>query len=380
MKKAFVLTLAAAFVVALSASAWAGVPGAQVEFGARINQEIGIDGKTKEQTTNGQDDVTRSYLKTNSNSYLSAKFTSKDKAQGAYVELGIGSSSGLGSNTISTRHAYGWYKIGNCTLIAGHTDNLFGGAYWGTQKLMAEKFDGDILGWGKAWAPRRAQVQLQYEASKSIMLMFALARPRADGSPSNISTSGMDKYYTVPQIEVAAQFKFANFSITPSAGWYRAEFKKVASGYDDKVDSWGLILPAKLVFGAFDALLEIHYGQNTNNLWSSYSEGVAYMKSSGSLEDTKNVGGFVQLGYHVGPSHITAGFGYESFTNDAWKSDAGYKDDNMIRKLFWVSVPTKVGQNLWLYPEFDYYDYDQTANDVDRGNEWVLGLLFRFLF
>ena len=52
----------------------------------------------------------------------------------------------------------------------------------------------------------------------------------------------------------------------------------------------------------------------------------------------------------------------------------------MTRKMYWVSVPTKIGQNLWLYPEFDYYDYDQNANDVDQGNEWVLGLLFRFLF
>ena len=88
----------------------------------------------------------------------------------------------------------------------------------------------------------------------------------------------------------------------------------------------------------------------------------------------------MQLGYKVGKSTIHVGGGYESFNNDAWKSDAGYKDDNTTRKAFWVSVPTKVGQNLWLYPEFDYYDYDEDLNDNDRGNEWVLGLLFRFLF
>jgi hypothetical protein len=379
MKKMFILTLAAAFMVALSAPAWAGVPGANVEFGARINQEIGWDSKSKEQTTNKVDDVSRSYLKTNANSYLSAKFASKDKAQGAFVELGIGSGA-LGTNTINTRHAYGWYKVGNCTLIAGHTDNLFGSAYWGTQKLMAEKFSGDILGWGKAWAPRRAQVQLQYAASKNITLMAALARPKTDGSPSNMSTTAYDKYYTIPQLEVAAQFKFANISVTPSAGWYRAEMSKVPSGYDDKVTSWGAILPVHAVFGAFDVMAEIHYSQNPDNLWDSYSEGKAYMKPSGSVEDTKNVGGFLQVGYKVAASHITAGVGYESFTNDAWKSSAGYKDDNTTRKMFWVSVPTKVGQNLWLYPEFDYYDYDKNANDVDQGNEWVLGLLFRFLF
>lgn len=380
MKRLFILTLAAAFVVALSMPAWAWVGADQVQFGARINQEIGWQSKTKEQTVNKQDDVNRSYLKANSNSYLRMKFMSKDKAQGALVEIGVGSGSGYGSNTISTRHMYGWYKVGNCTLTVGHTDNWLGNTFWGAQKLQAETHGGDILGWGKAWAPRRAQVQLKYAAGKTATLMFALARPFKDASPTGGSTVGMDKYYQFPQLEVAVQFKGKSWSIIPSGVWYQARFDKTPSGVDDSVDSWGLILPVKVTFGAFIAMAEIHYGQNTNNLYSGHSEGTAFLKSSGSVEDTDNVGGFLQLGYKVGNSTIHAGFGYESFTNDAWKDGGTYRDDNVTRKLFWVSVPTKIAQNLWLYPEFDYYDYDEDRNDVDQGNEWVLGLLFRFLF
>jgi hypothetical protein len=380
MKKLFILSLAAAFVVALSMPAWAWVGADQVQFGARINQEIGWQSKSKEQTVNGEDDINRSYLKTNSNSYLRLKFMSKDKSQGAMVELGVGSGSALGSNTISTRHAYGWYKVGNCTLTVGHTDNWVGNTFWGAQKLQAETHSGDILGWGKAWAPRRAQVQLKYAAGKMATLMFALARPAKDGTPTNASTAGMDKYYQIPQLEVAVQLKGKTWAVIPSAVWYQARFDKTPSGYDDTVTSWGLILPFNVAFGAFSVMGEIHYGQNPNNIWSGYGEGTAYMKASGSVEDSKNVGGFLQLGYKVGKSTIHVGAGMESFTNDAWKSDAGYKDDNVTRKMYWISVPTKIGQNLWLYPEFDYYDYDQNLNDVDKGNEWVLGLLFRFLF
>ena len=263
MKKLFILSLAAAFVVALSMPAWAWVGADQVQFGARINQEIGWHSKSKERTTNKIDDINRSYLKTNSNSYLRLKFASKDKSQGALVELGVGSGSALGSNTISTRHAYGWYKVGNCTLTVGHTDNWVGNTFWGAQKLQAESHSGDILGWGKAWAPRRAQVQFKYDAGKMATLMFALARPSKDGSPTNASTAGMDKYYQIPQVELAVQLKGKSWSVIPSAVWYQAKFDKAPSGYDDTVTSWGFILPAKVAFGAFSVMAEIHYGQNT---------------------------------------------------------------------------------------------------------------------
>ena len=107
MKRLFILTLAAAFIVALSVPAWAEVGADQVQFGARINQEIGWDSKSKEQTVNKEDDINRSYLKTNSNSYLRlVKFMSKDKSQGALIEMPVWVlPAGLGSNTINTRHA-----------------------------------------------------------------------------------------------------------------------------------------------------------------------------------------------------------------------------------------------------------------------------------
>ena len=114
----------------------------------------------------------------------------------------------------------------------------------------------------------------------------------------------MDKYYQIPQLEVAVKLTGKNWSIVPSGVWYQAKFDKAPSGYDDTVTSWGLILPAKVSFGAFSVMAEIHYGQNTANLFSGHSDGVAYMKSSGSIEDTKNVGGWIQLGYKIGKSTI----------------------------------------------------------------------------
>ena len=95
--------------------------GYTVKMGARVNQEIGWSFTGKEQTVNGKDDVTDSFVNLVGNSYLRAKFMSDDKKVGAMIEIGMKEGSNIG-----TRHAYAWYRLGRCTFLAGQTEQLAG--------------------------------------------------------------------------------------------------------------------------------------------------------------------------------------------------------------------------------------------------------------
>ena len=104
-------------------------------------------------------------------------------------------------------------------------------------------------------------------------------------------------------------------------------------------------------------------------------------KSFSDYEDTTNWGGYIDASYSFGALRVAVGFGYEYFENDAWKDPWSCKEDNFNRKLFYIALPYKMHMNLTLYPEFNYLDHGENIINVeDQGNEWVLGILFRFVF
>lgn len=371
MKKFLVLTLALVALFALSVPVMAAeAPGPSIVLGARVNQTIGWQNKSKELTNNGKEDITKSFVELPGNSYWRAKFTSADKKVGVHVEIGLKSSVGM-------RHVYGWYKVGNCKLLAGNTDNWHGAVYWNYHKLDAAP-GGDVLGWGKIWAPRRPQVQLTWMAG-NVGIQVALEKA------AGVSFSGADVYQKFPRASLSAQFKSGGFSTTPSIGFVRYDFEGMPSGIDSTFDVWAAILPVKISAGAFTIQGELHYGANIGVGYAGYPGLAGYslfsFKSNGDFEDTKTWGGYIDASYKVGALRIALGFGYENFTNDEWKNTWGFREDNFARKLFYLSLPYKLHKNLTLYPEFNYLDHgDDPMTGKDAGNEWVLGLLFRFIF
>jgi hypothetical protein len=368
MKKLFILGLALVALTAMSAPVTAAEsPSPSIVLGARVNQTLGYQNKSKELTNNGQDDITKSFLDLVGNSYFRAKFTSADKKVGIHTEIGMKSS-------VGRRHVYGWYKMGNCKFLAGNTDNWMGNTVWNYHKMNAAP-GGDVLGWGKLWAPRRPQVQLTW-SSGAFGLQFALEKADDD-----VAVSGADVYNKIPRATIAFQYKTSNFLIAPAFNYVRYDWEGGPAFMDDNVDVWGAVVPVKISAGAFKIQAEPHYASNPGIGFSGYSDNVGpWVKANGSFENTTNYGGYIDASYKVGALRLALGFGYEHFTNDAWK-DAGYKEDNFSRQLFYLSLPYKVHKNFIMYPEFNYLNHgDDPETGDDSGNEWVLGLYFRFIF
>ena len=372
MKKTLIIALAAALVVAFSVPAFAAYT---VKMGARVNQEIGWSFVSKEQTVNQKDDVVNSFVNLVGNSYLRAKFMSEDKKVGAMIEIGMKEGSNIG-----TRHAYAWYKMGNCTFLAGQTDNWQGGAgiYWTSQKLSEGPTGGDVLGWGKAWVPRQPKVQITW-TSGAFGFQAALEKPRT--LPVNYSISTVDIVNKIPTVSLALNYATKSFQITPAFMWTQWQAEGDTQGYEDSINAMGIIVPIAIKAGAFKIILEGHYATNPAGLYSGYSTlGKAIFKDN-DIEDTRLVGGYGEVSYATGALRIAVGCGVESFTNDAWKSQLGYKDDNLTRWMGWIALPYQAHKYLTIRPELDYYTYNDVATTgEDGGNNWILGVLFRFVF
>lgn len=369
MKKLFVIALAGALVMAFSAAAFAAPT---VTISTRINQEFGWHNKSKE-LNNSDDDVTNVFVPLVGNSYLRGKFMSEDKKVGAMSEIA------LKSDNVTLRHAFGWYKMGNCTFLAGQTDNWHGSApgSWSYQKLSESPGGGDLLGWGKAWLPRNPKLQVTW-ASGMFGVQASLEKPRS--TPISFGTTGVDQYSTFPGITVSVDIKTKMFEITPSAMWMRWEAEGTASGVDDSIDAFGFILPLGIRVAGFKLLAELHYAKNPSTIWSGYSAAAPVMKADGSFEDGDLFGGYVELSYGMGALTIAAGVGVENISNDAWKDSLGYNDDNFTRVRYYLVLPYKAHKYLTIRPEFNYNDHgDNPADGKDGGNEWLIGVLFRFI-
>ncbi len=419
MKKFFAIMVAAAALVAFTAPAWADEgPGPSFVVGGRMLTDLGYDHSSKELTNNKKEDVTSAFVSLAGHSYLNAKFTSADKTTGGFVELGLLSTSnansagfkGANSESVLLRYAYGWWKVGNCKLLAGQTDGWVGTLIHAPKQYFGIDQDGKLLlaNWGYIYSGRAPQVRFEWQSG---MFGFALAavQPGAEslayygagstgltaGTLNNIA--GTDAYATVPRFDVAAQFKAGGFWVQPGIGWSQLKLEGITGGGDSETTQYMAILPVKFTAGPFTAKAEIHYGQNNDLEWSGNLLGlnvlrndlmsIPVVKGNGKVEDTHQLGGFLALEYKLTAAlEATAGFGIEKLNNDAWKTSvasggAGYKDDNYTRKAFFVALPYTVTKNFSLHPEFSYFDYgDNPKTNSDNGNEWLLGMQFRFVF
>ena len=147
------------------------------------------------------------------------------------------------------------------------------------------------------------------------------------------------------------------------------------------VYSYGFIVPLAIKAGGFKLILEGHYSQNPTGLYSSWGGAVAQFKSNGDLENTTNYGGYGEVSYVTGALRIAVGGGFEHYKNDAWKSEYSWKDDTYNRYMGWLALPYQAHKYLTIRPELDYYNYgDNPVDSESAGTEWILGVLFRFVF
>jgi hypothetical protein len=420
MKKVFAIMVAVAALVAFTAPAWAAMdePGPSFVVGGRMLTDVGYNKSSKELTNNKKEDVTTAFVSLAGHSYLNAKFASADKTTGGFIELGLLSTSNANSagfkaansESVLLRYAYGWWKVGNCKLLAGQDDGWVGSLKHAPKQYFGIDQDGKLLlaNWGYIYSGRHPQVRFEWESG---MFGFALAavQPGAESLAYNAAGAtgltagtlntipGVDAYANLPRFDAAVEFKAGGLWVQPGFAWSQLKLEGVSGGADNTSTQYMAILPVKFSVGPFTAKAEIHYGQNNDIEWSGNLLGlnvlrtalasVPVVKSNGKIEDSHQVGGFLALEYKIIPAlEVTAGAGIEQVSNDAWKQSvasggAGFKDDNYTRKAYFVALPYTVTKNFSLHPEFSYFDYgDNPQTNSDRGNEWLLGMQFRFVF
>lgn len=285
---------------------------------------------------------------------------------------------------MSLRYAYGYWRVGNCRILAGQTDNWFGTlAYHARQYIgLNENTHLIMLGWGFLWPTRVPQVQFTYNTAKW-GIQFALEEPR---QKSNYFGSGTDSTFKFPRASVTMMFKLGGFMTHPGFSFVQHSYEGGNSGaFDDSYNTWAIVLPVKFTTGPFTLKFQGHYGVNfateyfyVPSTWARpYRSGI----TNGDIEDTKIYGGMLAGEYKIGKLMVTGGVGYENFSNDAWSGKNGYSKDENVRTSAFIALPYQFTKNFGIHPEFAYYSYGdnpQTGNDI--GNEWLLGVQFRFVF
>jgi hypothetical protein len=368
------LTAVLAVVLAAPAGA-ASSPGATVTISGRMLTDIGWWSRSEELTTSGKD-VGTSFVNMPGHSFLRARWRTADATVGGRIELGLKSLQPTAS--VSLRYAYGWYRYGRCRLLVGQTDNWFGSLAYHPKQYVGLNNNAHLLlfGWGFLWPHRVPQVQFSL-IEKSWGLQLALEEPRV-----KTPFFGSDIYFTLPRVSLTAYFKTKSFMTHPGISFVRHDFEGTVSPQSDHYDTWAFVLPVKFTAGAFTLKFQGHYGKNFNTEYPFYPvlSGPTASNTSQNIQDTWNYGGMLSAEYKVGALTLIGGVGYERFQNDSWSRN-GWKNDDFTRKAYFVAVPYQVNKYFGVHPEFSYYDYgDDPETGADAGNEWMLGVQFRFIF
>jgi len=391
MKKLLVITMAIMVALAFTAPAFAAgeAPGPSVTVHARILMDFGWDSKSKEKTSNKHEDVTSSFANIPDHSYFRVKFTSADKTVGGHVEMGLGNYYADNRN-VELRYAYGWWKVGNCVLKAGQMDTPYGVAafapkqYLGWGQPYRKLF---LLGYGYAYSGRLPQIAFDWD-SGNFGFTVALVQPMAqDEYQAYVDTfmptgSATDAYNTFPRVDFGVRFKAGGFSTYPSLFWakYEVQYPAGISGMDDSYDALAFQIPVKFTTGAFTAKAQFHWQKNVWKDVSLYNQ-TAPVLVNGAVKDGTNMGGMITVEYKIGALTPMAGFGIEKSEHDAWTHANGYKDDGYTMTSYFFALPYEVAKNFTIHPEFSYFNYgDSPKTGQDNGNEWMLGVEFRFIF
>lgn len=395
MKKFFIAMVAVAAIVALAVPAMAAG-----SIHVRALLDAGYMYSSEERNTAG-DSVTELFMGVPGHSYLRGLWASDDKKTGAMAELGIGSNV-IVSDGLTLRYLYGWYKVGNCKLVAGHTDSTWGSlAYspfqhvgYGFGKLL-------LLGWGNAYSGRHPQVRFEWEggafgfsiAAGSPLTTWGLPRV-ATGLDSvtgfNAATATLvtgnpitaevaaDQYAVFPMIDVVVSFKAGGFMTTPGFRWSQLKnnYADGVADYEDTVNSWALQLPVKFTAGAFSVAGQIFYGQNFNNIVALHRDSVA-MWNGMDVDNTITYGGSIGATFKTGDLTVGGGFGYVRNQNDLWENAV---NDYTSRYAAFLSARYQVSENFYVHPEVSYWNYGKNPADADLGTEWLLGVQFGFIF
>ncbi|MBU4275193.1 MAG: hypothetical protein KKC30_00480 [Proteobacteria bacterium] len=381
MKKLVTILVAVAAMVAISVPALAVEPSSYTfDMGARMLTDIGWQSKSEELTKNQSSEVGSWFVNVPAHSYLRARFYSVDKNVGGRIELGL--KSVQPDATVSLRYAYGYWRVGNCRILAGQTDNWFGSTAFAPKQFVGNSISNGyttnhlmFMGWGFVWPHRVPQVQFTYETDQW-GIQFALEEPRNKSTLDD--ASDVDNVFIMPRMTLTAMVRYGAFMFQPGVMYVKHGYEAGDTGSsDEEWDTMIFLLPIKFAAGPFTLKFQGHYGKNFATEIPFYETKWTKPVLNGSeVEDTIIWGGSLAGEYKIGKLMLTGGVGYENWSNDTWTND-----DEITRWAAFVAVPYQFTTNFGIHPEFAYYKYGDNPNTgEDMGNEWVLGVQFRFIF
>ena len=405
MKKGLIFALVAVLAVAFAIPAFAfhveGAKDSKFYFGGIALTDIGVWNRSKEFAGGwgGNSDRTEFILSVPRHSRLRASV--EQGSVGAFFELGMGrdliaahEQGDAGSaadkfgrnNYIETRKIYGWYKFGNCSIIAGKTD----GSIWVAHPYQNLGFEHNNhvvgLGWGSVYDDRAAQVRFTQDFSKAFGWQISLIQPYvtdvnvpAPTAANPAATRNVDSYAQFPRVDVMFKMNFGPVSLMPGGSWQSVKFDNLPSGYDDSVQYWYVQLPVKVKAGAFAFTGQVGYGQNLivfplQNSFHNYGR-----DAGGKVKNTTGLTAFADVAFTAGPVTPHFYIGYDKAEN----TDVYVGDKYNTRMMYGVGVNWKIADNFYIVPEFTYYDYGKNARaagNPDLGNEWLGGVQFQFVF
>jgi hypothetical protein len=390
-----VLALAVAFAVPALAFRIEGPKDTKFYFGGIAMTDLGYWNRSKEfsaawQTPGGNDsDRTQFILSVPRHSRIRGQVEAGNT--GLYWELALGRdnirSHDQGDNNsagdkygadeyISTRKIYGFYKFGNCTLLAGKTD----GSFWSpllSQAMGLEHGNHVVgLGWGSLYDTREVQVRFTQDISKTMSWQVALVQP----GTTDITVAGVnyDAYSVFPRVDAMFTMGLGPVTLMPGGTWQLRKFDKLPSSFDAEVPTWYIQLPVKVRAGAFQGNFQVGYGQNLNvfQLQSAYHQ--AYWLG-GKLKNTIGITALADVAFVAGPVTPHFFMGYDKAQND----DIYVGDKAVTRLMYGVGVDWMISPNFIVRPEFTYYDWGKNPNvagNPDLGKEWIGGVQFAFVF
>jgi len=408
---ALVLGLAVAFTVPAFAFKIESAKDQTFYFGGTIMTDIGYWGQSKERTGVYGETNSRTSFFLNTPRHSNIKTIIESGNTGAYFELRYGrdwassheqgdtatTNANAGSadknnrlNYIEPAQLYGWYKFGNCRILAGKTagQTFTLVPYQNLGLDTANHIYG--FGWGAFYDDRATQIRFEQTISKAFAWHIALVQPWYTDY-TNALGQNFDSYAQFPAVALKFTMNFGPVSLFPAGQYQKIVWQDLPSYLgqtpDDTMESWIVLLPVRFQAGPFVAAAQMSWGQNVgipgyNSLQNPDGNPTrgTLGNSIGKFRNTNQVAGFIDLSYKAGSVTPHIYFGYDQVKSDeAWKTG----NDSNTRTMWGASAQIAISPNFNIIPEFTFYDYGKTpgvAGAPDRGTEWLAGAQFQFVF
>ena len=309
---------------------------------------------------------------------------------GGYWELGLGGDNQLGNAgnpqfpgnayNVETRKFYGYYKFGNCTLLAGKTD----GHFFSVVPAQNLGFDTNNhvlgFGWGSIYDGRTTQVRFSQDVSKTFGYDISFVQPvyYTELAGTALANQSMG---TLPMTALKLRMNFGAVSLMPAGVVQYVKWNDLPGNADDNMTAWAVMLPVVVKAGAFTGTFQALYGQNLGGgplgLQSSFW---SYKRNQDlAIKNSTGWNGFMDLAFTAGAVTPHFYLGYDYVENDLFVGS----DKNNMRSMYGVSVNWKIADSFYIAPEFTFYDYGKDPTKINNpsiGKEWLGGVQFQFVF